>query len=415
MKILKKNELFKLKDFLILWSTQSISQLGSSITAFALTLWLYERTGSSLSTAALTICSYAPYVLMSIFAGVLTDRFNKKRTMLSCDLFAAICTIIVFILFRTNCLRVWHLYVLNGISGLMNTVQQPASEVAMTLIVPEKYYQKTSGLCSMSRSLISILNPLIATALYSFAGLNIVIAVDLGSFFVAFLALLFLIKIPQNKYEKGEKVLHLAKEGFIFLKENPLIMTLILFMSGVNLVASAFDATLPGYVIPNPKGGSSILGIVTSCAGIAMIIGSLMVSVLPKPKDRVRVIYLTMLFSLSTENFLLAFSREPVLWCIGQIIGWILVPIMSANMDVILRTTIPVELQGRVYACRNTLQFFTIPIGLFLGGFMVDNICEPFMNTSENLSILKTFFGTGKGSGAALMMFILGVCGSLIR
>ncbi len=90
MKILKKNELFKLKDFLILWSTQSISQLGSSITAFALTLWLYERTGSSLSTAALTICSYAPYVLMSIFAGVLTDRFNKKRTMLSCDLFAAI-------------------------------------------------------------------------------------------------------------------------------------------------------------------------------------------------------------------------------------------------------------------------------------------------------------------------------------
>ena len=83
-------------------------------------------------------------------------------------------------------------------------------------------------------------------------------------------------------------------------------------------------------------------------------------------------------------------------------------------MDVILRTTIPVELQGRVYACRNTLQFFTIPIGLFLGGFMVDNVCEPFMSASENLSILKTFFGTGKGSGAALMMFILGVCGSLI-
>jgi len=57
-----KNELYKLKDFLILWSTQSVSQLGSSITAFALTLWLYEQTGSSLSTAALTICSYAPYV-----------------------------------------------------------------------------------------------------------------------------------------------------------------------------------------------------------------------------------------------------------------------------------------------------------------------------------------------------------------
>lgn len=414
MKKFKKNELFELRDFLILWSTQSVSQLGSSITAFALTLWLYEKTGSSLSTAALTICSYTPYVLMSIFAGALTDRFDKKKTMLGCDVFAVLCTITVLALFSTNRLMVWHLYVLNAVSGLMNTVQQPASEVAMTLIIPDKYYQRTSGLRSLSRSLISILNPLIATALYSFVGLNGVIAVDIGSFIVAFISLLFFIRIPENKSDKRESVLNLAKEGLVFLKENPLIMTLILFMSGVNLVASAFDATLPGYVLPNPKGGSSVLGIVTSCSGIAMIIGSLITSVLPKPKDRVKVIYLTMLFSLGTENFLLAFSREPILWCIGQIIGWVLVPIMSANLDVILRTSIPVELQGRVYACRNTLQFFTIPIGLFLGGFFVDHICEPFMNVYGDLPILKTLFGVGKGSGAALMMFILGVSGSFI-
>lgn len=414
MNNIKKNELFELRDFFILWSTQSVSQLGSSITTFALTLWLYEKTGSSLSTAALTICSYAPYVLMSIFAGALTDRFDKKKTMLGCDLFAVICTIFILALFNTDRLMVWHLYVLNAVSGLMNTVQQPASEVAMTLIIPDKYYQKTSGFRSLSSSLISILNPLIATALYSFVGLNGVIAVDIGSFTVAFIALLFFIRIPESKCDKRESVLHLAKEGLMFLKENPLIMTLILFMSGVNLVASAFDATLPGYVLPNPKGGSSVLGIVTSCSGVAMIIGSLMISILPKPKDRVKVIYLTMLFSLGTENFLLAFSREPVLWCIGQIIGWVLVPIMSANLDVILRTTIPVELQGRVYACRNTFQFFTIPIGLFLGGFMVDNVCEPFMSIYGDLSILKTLFGMGKGSGAALVMFILGVGGSLI-
>lgn len=414
MKNIKKNELFELKDFLILWSTQSVSQLGSSITTFALTLWLYEKTGSSLSTAALTICSYAPYVLMSIFAGALTDRFSKKKTMLGCDLFAALCTMTVFVLFSTNRLAVWHLYALNVISGLMNTVQQPASEVAMTLIIPEKDYQKTSGLRSLSRSLISILNPLIATALYSFAGLTGVIAVDLGSFLAAFLTLLFFIRIPENKCDKKESVLNLARGGLVFLKENPLVLTLILFMSGVNLVASAFDATLPGYVLPNPKGGSSVLGIVASCSGVAMIFGSLITSVLPKPKDRVKVIYLTMLFSLGTENFLLAFSREPVVWCIGQMIGWVLVPVMSANLDVILRTTIPVELQGRVYACRNTLQFFTIPIGLFLGGFMVDHVCEPFMGVYGDLSILKTLFGMGKGSGAALMMFILGVSGSLI-
>lgn len=413
MKNIKKNELRELKNFLILWSTQSVSQLGSSITAFALTLWLYEKTGSSLSTAAFTICSYAPYVLMSIFAGALTDRFDKKKTMLVCDVLAVFCTIVVFGLHSTNRLLVWHLYVLNVISGLMNTVQQPASEVAMTIIIPEKYYQQTSGLRSLSRSLISILNPLIATALYSFVGLNGAIAVDIGSFVVAFAALQFFIEIPKRQGERKESVLILAKEGIGFLKDNPMIMTLILFMAGVNLVASAFDAVLPGYVLPNPKGGQAVLGIVTSCSGVAMIIGSLIVSVLPKPKDRVKVVYLTMLFSLGTENFLLAFAREPFIWCVGQIIGWILVPVMSANLDVILRSTIPVELQGRVYACRNTLQFFTIPIGLFLGGFMVDHVCEPLMFALGDSSILKTLFGTGKGSGAAFMLFILGVSGSI--
>jgi len=409
-----KNKLFSLKNFYILWSTQSISQLGSSITTFALTLWLYEKTGSALSTAALTICSYAPYVLMSIFAGALTDRFDKKKTMLVCDVFAVLCTITVFVLFNANCLMVWHLYALNVISGLMNTVQQPASEVAMTLIVPEKYYQKTSGLRSLSRSLISILNPLIAAALYSFIGLNGVIFVDIGSFFIAFISLMFFVKIPETKSERKENVLVLAKEGLRFLKNNPMIMTLILFLAGVNLVASAFDATLPAYVLPNPKGGRAILGIVTSCSGLAMIFGSLIVSVLPKPKDRVKIVYLTMLFSLGIENFVLAFCREPIFWCIGQIIGWILVPVMSANLDVILRSSIPVELQGRVFACRNTLQFFTIPIGLFLGGFMVDNICEPFMFAFSDLSILRILFGSGKGSGAALMMFILGIAGIFV-
>ena len=170
MKRIKNTYLHDLRDFLILWSTQSLSQLGSSMTAFALTLWLYEETGSALKTATLAICSYAPYVIMSIFAGALSDRFDKKKTMLVCDLLAALSTMIVFALYLTDNLVVWHLYAVNVFSGLMNTVQQPASEVATTLLIPKEQYQKASGLQSLSRSLISILNPLFATALYGLAG-----------------------------------------------------------------------------------------------------------------------------------------------------------------------------------------------------------------------------------------------------
>lgn len=408
---MKKNNL---RDFYILWSTQSLSQLGSAITAFALTLWLYEKTGSALGTAALRICTYAPYVLMSIFAGALSDKFDKKKTMLVCDLLAAFSTVAVFVLYKVDMLNVWHLYLINAVSGLMNTVQQPASEVAYTLIIPKEYYQKTSGLQSLSRSLITIGNPIIAAAVYGFAGLDAAIAIDLITFAIAFTSLLAFIKIPDipKDGEEKEGILRLAKEGLKYLKENPMILYVILFMSGVNFIASAFDATLPAYVIPNPRGGNNMLGFVTSFSGIAMVVGSLIVTGLPKPKDRVKVIFLSMLFSLSTENFLLAFSRLPLLWCISQFLGWVFVPVMSANQNVIMRNSIPSKLQGRVYACRNTLQFFTIPIGLVFGGFMVDEVCEPIMSNAG--SIMNFFFGTGKGSGAALMMFILGVLGTLM-
>ncbi|MBO4788326.1 MAG: MFS transporter [Lachnospiraceae bacterium] len=403
-----------LKLFYILWSTQSLSQLGSAITAFALTLWIYEKTGSALSTATLTICTYAPYVIMSIFAGAITDRFDKKKTMLVCDLLAALMTVAVFVLYRTDTLALWHLYVINAISGLMNTVQQPASEVAYTLIVPKDYYQKTSGFQQLSRSLISIGNPLIAAAIYGLAGLDAAIAVDLLTFAVAFVALLLFVRLPEpsENAEKSDNVIKLAKEGLRFLKETPLILTIILFMAGVNLTASAFDAVLPALVIP--REGNNVYGIVTAFAGVAMVAGSFLPMFLPKPKDRVRVIYLTMLFALGIENFLLAFSRSPVLWCVGQIVGWVFVPLMAANQNVIMRNVIPVELQGRVYACRNSLQFFTIPVGLFLGGFLVDKVCEPFMAAKSDSAFWTMLFGSGKGSGAALMMGILGVTGTVL-
>ena len=289
-----------------------------------------------------------------------------------------------------------------------------ASEVTYTLVIPRKYDQKTSGLQSLSRSLISIGNPLIASALYGFGGLDAVIAIDLITFSIAFLSLLCMIQLPKTQSDTtAEKnVLRLAMEGLQFLRKNPLILYVILFMSGVNLIASAFDAVLPALVIP--RSGNGTLGTVTSCSGVAMVLGSVLASAMPKPKNRVRVIYLTMLFSLGIENFLLAFSRSPLVWCMGQIVGWMLVPVMSANQNVIMRNTIPVSLQGRVYACRNMLQFFTIPIGLALGGFLVDHVCEPYMAANQSTKWLTTLFGSGKGSGAALMMFILGVSGVVL-
>lgn len=406
----------QLKPYLLLWSTQTFSSLGSGMTSYALVLWLYLRSGSALGTALLSVCSYAPYVIMSIFAGVLSDRWNKKRTMLVCDLLAALSTVAVFLLIKTDVLNVWHLYILNALNGLMNTVQQPASEVAATLLIPKDYYQKTGGLRSFSQSLNSILIPVLATALFAFGGIDTVIVIDLITFAVAFLTLLFFIKIPESKAQrqKPEKLLTAARYGLLWLRNNPLILTLIFYLACINLVASVHDAVLPAMILSISNGGETVLGIVNTSVGIATLLGSVLVTVLPAPKNRVRVVSLTLLISMSSENFLLAFGRSPIVWCVGAVLGWLVIPIMNANLDVIFRSTIPVDMQGRVYSCRNTLQFFTIPVGFLTGGLLVDRVFEPLMSAQPTSSLLVSLFGETKGSGAAMLFSVIGFVGVLI-
>ena len=112
---------------------------------------------------------------------------------------------------------------------------------------------------------------------------------------------------------------------------------------------------------------------------------------------------------------MLSLGQSTSVWCIGAFLGWIAIPLMSTNLEAIFCLTIPADIQGRVFAARNTFQFFTIPVGYFLGGLMVDYLFEPFMAAQGAGSVFARFFGLGKGSGAAFFFFVLwamgiGVC-----
>jgi len=401
-----------MRGFLALHLTQALSSLGSAMTNFALIVWSYQAEGSALTTALLSVCSYAPYVLVSIFAGALSDRWDKRRTMLACDAFAALSSAAVLILMRTGRLEIWHLYLLNALNGLMNTVQQPAGDVAVTLLTPKKYFQQASAVRSFTGSVSSILTPMIATALITLAGLETVIIIDLVTFAVAFLTLVFFVRLPEiPSSEKREGVLKLAMDGLRYLRRNRGIADLIMFLAVINLFASIYNAALPAMMLSERGGGEFALGVINTVTGVAMVIGSIIASVWPKPKSRVRVICNTLLISMSTENFFLAAGRSLPVWCIGAVLGWLVIPLMNANMDVLFRSSIPVEMQGRVYSARNTFQFFTIPIGYMLGGLLVDRVFEPFIAGCPPESIFVALFGGVKGSGAAMLFGIIAVLG----
>lgn len=444
MKILQE-----MRTFLLLWITQSFSSFGSAMTSYSLVIWSYTQKGSALMTALLMVSTYTPYVILSIFAGALSDRWNKKATMLVCDSVAAVSTVVMFILLKNGLLEIWHLYLINAVNGLMNTVQSPASEVAVSRILPKQHYQRVGGLRYFSNALNSIFVPVIATAVIGLFGLTAVVAIDLATFSAAFLVLALAIKIPEPginakngntgnaeiKTENAESVsenhgnptkklktdsenqaekaslLDSVRSGIMFLKNERGLFCMIMFLSSINLIASIYSAALPAMVLSRSYGGEKALGMVNSVIGISMLIGSVLASAVPAPKNRVRTIFLCLFISMGTENFMLALGHSPLVWCVGGFLGYIVVPLMSTNLDAIMRLRVPDEIQGRVYSVRNTFQFFTIPAGYFLGGFLVDKVFEPFMKNFAAGTFLERVFGSGKGSGAALLFFVIAFAG----
>ena len=280
-------------------------------------------------------------------------------------------------------------------------------------IIPENAYQKTGALRSLSQSMTTILTPVLATMLFAFGGISTVILVDLITFSAAFFTLLFFIQIPepQRDEKKRESLFASVKAGLSWLKAHPLILKLIFFLAGINLVASANQAAMSPLILSKTANNEAILGTVNFFVGAATCVGSFIASAAPPPKNRVKAICFSLFVSMSTENFILSCSESPVIWCIGVVSGWILIPFMGANLDVVFRSTIPADMQGRVYACRNTLQFITIPIGGLWSGALIDHCFEPFMVQQGSGSLLCTVFGTGKGAGAALLMAVLGAAG----
>ena len=113
---MKENSFFKmireLKDFLLLWASQAVSELGTAMTNYALTIWVYRQKGTSSSVTMLTLCTFLPTIFIRFLAGSLVDRWDKKRVLLLSDLAAALGTAAVFVLFSCEKLEIGHIYLI---------------------------------------------------------------------------------------------------------------------------------------------------------------------------------------------------------------------------------------------------------------------------------------------------------------
>jgi len=414
---MNKHSYKQLHSFLLLWGSQTVSQLGTAMTDYAIIIWVYSQRGTASSVTLLTVCSFLPTIFFRFLAGSVVDRKNKKRIMLVADLLAACGTLAVYMLHSAEVLQIWHLYVINFMLSLMNAFQEPASFVAVSMLVPKEYYARAGGLQGFSGAAVSILAPALGALLLACGGLETVLIVDLATFAVAFLVLLFLIRIPEQEREKPEEepFSETCLAGIRYLKEHSAILKITLFLAVINFLAKlGNDGMLSPFVLGRTGNNQAVLGAVQSSVAAGLLAGSLLTTLTKPAKKRIPLIFITtgLIFS---GNIILSLTSQPWLWCAASVWSYLLAAVMNVNLDTLMREKVPLEIQGRVFSAKSTLQNFTIPIALLLGGLLADTVFEPFMITDSPVQqALSGLFGTGKGAGIGLMFFIIGIAGMLI-
>ncbi len=402
------------KRYIVLWISQSISQLGSSMTAFALILWTYRQTGSALSVSLMSFCNYVPYILISICVGVFVDRHRKKAVMLAADSIAALASLLILAFSMTGTLLSGHIYIFNAVAGAATAFQQPASSVAIAKIVPTDKLTNISGMNAFSGNLIVVFSPMLAAALFSVGGLPLILLVDLLSFIIAFCVLLFLICIPEQIIkEKFASPFAGIKAGVHFLINETGILHIMLTMAVLNFFSRlTYENILSPMILSRSSANNVVLGIVNACMGIGGIIGGLLVSVKKESRKKANMIYISAAVSFLLGDLTMAIGRNVFFWSFAAFAASLPIPFIMAEQNVILYKKIPENIQGRVFAVRNAIQYSTIPLGILLGGYLADYVFEPFMRSDTGIvSFLKILVGNGAGSGMAVMFLCTGVCG----
>lgn len=408
---------YKYKNFIFFWISQSVSELGSSMTAYALIIWAYTKTNSVVAVSFITFFSYLPYILGSIFVGQFVDKHNKKNIMLICDLGAALCSIVVLVLVVNEKLEIYQIYIVNLILGFMNSFQSPAEDIAVGIIVDNDFYSRASGMNSFSNSLNTVFTPVITSFVMSFIGLKGVIVIDLITFTFAFIFLLFFIKIPEEISSKcTEGVFKGVDHGVMFLKNHKLILYIIISIAVLNLISTlTYENILTPMILARSSNNYSILGIVNGVLGLGGILGGFFVSIKKLNIDSKKMTYYCAAISFLLGDFFMSVGRTCPLWCFAALAASIPMPFIGAGQNVILYTTVPTELQGRVFTVRNALQYCTIPIGTLLSGYLADYIFEPMMKTQNDIcKILQIIVGSGHGSGMAVMFLCTSILGFMV-
>ncbi|HEX2091247.1 MAG TPA: MFS transporter, partial [Longimicrobiaceae bacterium] len=222
------------RTFLMIWTGQVVSLVGSGLTSFVLGVWVYQNTGSATLFALIAACAVLPGVVLSPLTGEVADRRDRRWVMILADCGAALSTFVVFALYLGGRLEVWHIYLATTATALCNAFQAPAYAASVAVLVPRRQLGRVNGLVQVERA-AAILSPAVAAALISAIGISGVILIDFATFLFA-TGTLLLVRIPRPEATThGADAVHgsllqRAGYGWRYLGARPGLLWLVVLM-----------------------------------------------------------------------------------------------------------------------------------------------------------------------------------------
>ncbi|MCL1964068.1 MAG: MFS transporter, partial [Firmicutes bacterium] len=339
--------------FIILWFGQFVSDLGSAMTGFAVTIWAFEQTGSALIVSLSGLLIVLPQMMGGALAGPLVDRMDKKAMILFTDVGQGLCSFMLFYLLWTGRLAIGHVYCLNFMGSLIGSFKAPATDVAISLLIPKEGYVRASGMRSFATGTVQVLSPMLAAVLLGFGGMLSVMMFDGLSMLFAVITLFAFVKIPRME-RSGKRTFGLSnyvadlRSGMGTIKASRLLMTLLGFTAFVNLAAGlAYYSLLSPMILARSGNDANALAWVNAALGLGGVAGGVLVVILPPARSRIKTMFFCCGLSFLLGDILFSLGRSIPVWVFAGFFSNILIPPFSANHDYFWRTLVPIERQGR--------------------------------------------------------------------
>jgi MFS family permease len=404
--------------FTIVWLGQIVSVLASSMSQFALTIFVFEKTGSATALGLMQVFFITPFLLISPIAGVMVDRHNRKLMMMVSDLTAGLATLAVLALQALGTLQFWHLYIASVVYGLGNAFQWPAYSAAISTMVPKEQYGRANGMMSLIEAGPGVLAPLLAGALLPVFGLTGILFFDVATFLLA-IGALFIVDIPQpprtaEGREGQGSIWQEAVYGFRYIFARPSLLGLqLVFFMGNLFTGIAFTLVSP-MILSRTANNSSTLGFVLSLGAGAGVVGGILMSAWGGFKKRVHGVLAGWLWTGLAMAVMGLIGGVPV-WAAGMILSSVVGPLINGSNQAIWQSKVAPDLQGRVFSARRLIAWFTNPISPIIAGTLADFVLEPAMRAQSALSsAFGWLVGTGPGAGMGLVIVFCGALAGLV-